>query len=457
MKSRTELLKMNLTPFYNIPKKSYLFIVAVIFLSITGFGSGPQVLALPSSLPVNCFSSPSSCGYPDASTVGVSNCSSLPSWVPSDLPAGSYTYTSGSQVNITASNIAISGYNIVGYFFYVESSGFTLDNDCLSFNGALWSGGQSSSVAVWGANSSASGLTVKNSTIEGANNTTESDETLITSGGGTNADIENNVLENAIEPINGVGAGSLIKNNYVLANGSQAGSHSEDIYESSATGITIENNTLLNPFDQSAVIFGDTASSGACVNQFVIENNMLAGGGWPITSCAHSTSVGTSTMDIENNRFARCLGTKTYDSSLGGYYCGSAAPGATGSSSGAGADNNGYWPEGGFFGLASDVYSGAGQVWSDNYWDNNLDLVNADGSEGAPVAQIASTSQGNGNSQQNSTNNQAQNPSLKAPDTGFKLVSAKAGLALIVSAISALALVLIGRHFRNVIRNTEKS
>ncbi|MGN6869362.1 MAG: hypothetical protein ACTHMY_13265 [Solirubrobacteraceae bacterium] len=352
---------------------------ATAVVSDTTINSAPLVTGSPTQT-LNCFASPGACGYPDPSynggNVGVSNCSALPAWTPTDLPSADYV-KSGNQITITASGVTIQGYNVSGYFFYVDAPNFTLNGDCVTFDGSTWAGGQSSSTAVWGA-SPASGLTVENSTIQGANASTGSDETLITSGGAPNATIKNNVLQNAVEDINGIGTGSVVENNYVNANGNQAGSHAEDLFEADVAGVTIDHNTLLNPFDQSAVIFAQVNSSGApCDNQFKITSNLIAGGGWPLMLCAHAGSVGTSAMTVQNNAFARCLGTSSYDAAIGGYYCGSTAPGTSGSAIGAGADSHGYWPGAGFFGMdAVDYWSSVGWASASNYWDDNGSSVN---------------------------------------------------------------------------------
>ncbi|MGN6870634.1 MAG: hypothetical protein ACTHMY_19760 [Solirubrobacteraceae bacterium] len=324
---------------------------------------------------LNCFGAPGACGYPDPSygNVGVANCAALPTWSPSDLPSGSYYYSgSGNVIDLEASNVTIKGYNIGNWQFWGDVSNFTLDGDCLSFNG----GGSNGAVAVM---TKGSGETIENSTIVSPG-CTASALTICTStgvtqalvSGGPSTTIKNNILAGAVEPINSLGAGSVIQNNYIVSNGYESGGHAEDIYESQVAGLTIDHNTLLNPFDQTSTIFGDTLGQ-ACQNQFTITNNLMAGGGYILYSCASASGPGTSSLVFSGNDIARCGGTSTYDPSLGGHYCGSTGPSATGSSVGAGADSHGYWPGGGFFGLASGTYcsGGGGVTWSGNFWDDN--------------------------------------------------------------------------------------
>jgi hypothetical protein len=64
-------------------------------------------------------------------------------------------------------------------------------------------------------------------------------------------------------------------------------------------------------------------------------------------------------MTIANNRFARCLGAHQYEPESGGTLCAG------------GSDSHGYFPFGGFFFPAADIYKGSGQVWEGNVWDDN--------------------------------------------------------------------------------------
>ena len=374
-------------------------------------GSAPQTY--------NCFNSPSACGYPDPTTVGVPNCSGLPVWTPSDTPGIS---ASGSQANVTSPNVTISGYQITGYFFYVQASGFTLNNDCLNFNGSLRG---TDATAVWGDSSGdAVNLTIENSTIVPPTctasataicNNANANNTLITSGGGANTLIKNNVLAGAVEVINGVGNNSTIQNNYIVANGEiGSGNHTEGIFESSDTAVSISviGTTMLDPVDQTAAaIFAQaTTSNNPCEFSWTVTGNLIAGGGWPIQLCAHTGSVGGSTANVSNNDFGRCSGTPTGmnivvnvggtnygDAANGGSFCGSggtvtttpapntpacavadgtychSANGGTGGLAvGAGMDSNGYWPNGGYFGtFASNYFGNSGWSCSGNFWDNN--------------------------------------------------------------------------------------
>lgn len=254
----------------------------------------------------DCFTQPGACGFPDPTTggVGVPNCSALPSWQPSDLPSIDYRL-SGSTIDITAANVTIQGYSIGDWSFYVTGKNFTLNDDCVSYDG----GDTLASTAVW---STTSGMTVETSTIIAPGcaasptavcNSDKVDEALVS--GGTNTTVNDDVLAGAVEPLNGLGPGSLIANSYIVANGLMNGAHSEAVYEAQTQHVTIIHNTLLNPFDQSGVVFLDTLGH-PCENQFTITDNLMGGGGYILYECSSGTAIGTSHLIFTNNDIARC-------------------------------------------------------------------------------------------------------------------------------------------------------
>jgi hypothetical protein len=149
-----------------------------------------------------------------------------------------------------------------------------------------------------------------------------------------------------------------------------SGSHNEDIYLSD-TSITLTHDTLLNSTGQTAVLFGDNyggGSTGPATNDWTVTNSLLAGGGWMAYFDARGTSVGNSKMDIENNRWARCLGKAVFDGD--GNTCSGLGDGAN--------DGYGYFPDGGYYGGPIDGYCGAGQTWSGNVWDDNNATISCD-------------------------------------------------------------------------------
>jgi len=124
--------------------------------------------------------------------------------------------------------------------------------------------------------------------------------------------------------------------------------HYEPIYITDAT-LVVTHSTLLNIHDQTAAIFVDTSGT-AGDSHLTVTDSLLAGGGYTLYPAGNSKTVGTGTMDIERNRFARCT-------------------------SGACPDSHGYYPESGYFGLAAYCYSGAGQTWQSNIWDDDTSAI----------------------------------------------------------------------------------
>ena len=101
--------------------------------------------------------------------------------------------------------------------------------------------------------------------------------------------------------------------------------HLENLYTDDAT-LTARHNTLLNTSPQTANIFANTGngSGGACSNQLTITDNLFAGGGFTLYPCGNASSVGSSHMDVERNRFARCM-TPAVQGGGGTWLCSSGA------------------------------------------------------------------------------------------------------------------------------------
>ena len=183
-------------------------------------------------------------------------------------------------------------------------------------------------------------------------------------------------LYNFADPIEGpvTVVDSYISSNGTYGSGSDI-AHIEDIYASDDT-VSVTHSVLFNPWDQTATVFMDTngGSGGPGDDHLTIAGSLLAGGGWTLYPSAGGTSVGTATMNVTNNRFARCLGTPDYDPNSGGTSCQG------------GADTNGYWPYGGFYGTVADANCPptSGQSWSGNTWDDDGSPVCCDGSTSCP-------------------------------------------------------------------------
>jgi hypothetical protein len=304
----------------------------------------------------SCFSSPESCGYPGPQNTGVANCSALKA-------SGGKTITKAETVE---------GLDITGEVV-VAASGVKFNNDCIEVNGNEEEG--SAAVVL---NNGASNFTISNSTIRGKNTTSQSiEEALRNNYSNAGATAINDRLENCAECLHQTWT---INESYVIANGEEKAdesgqSHAEDWWFDNGT-ISANDDTLLNPSKQTAVVFAESGG-GSCENHETVTNSLLAGGGFVFYFCAHSSGAGSSSIDIKNNHFARDICTKKEISNYegrGGYGCG-----PEGSYFSYGEGSGGYFPRGGFFGV---VYEGEGVYnkgagWEGNYWDNNLASVQA--------------------------------------------------------------------------------
>jgi hypothetical protein len=338
----------------------------------------------------NCFSAPGACGYPDPAddNVGVppAQCSSLPTFHPTavlgDANAAGAKYgllDGGAVVNLFGDDITIKGYNIPSYAFQISAgTGDVFDHDCFSESGTV----DASQSTIYDLGS-ASHTTVENSTIydpdcpvaTSASTACRGPNILATDiGGASGLVVDHDILVGSIEAVNGVGAGSSITNNYIVVNAYSPSAHSEDIYAGTGSSqLTVNHNTLLNPFDETAEVFVDNGVGPCRSTAIAVTNNLLAGGGHTIYACSGATGLGSGTFTFTGNDVARCEGTPTDSPNPpGGQQCGSRAVTTTPQIAlGYGADSHGYWPGGGYFGGALNVFCGApGTTWSGNTWDD---------------------------------------------------------------------------------------
>jgi hypothetical protein len=310
----------------------------------TDTGSGDAGLRMS-----NCFASPGACGFPDPKygNVGPSSpCASL-------TASGSITV---SKAGTTVENLDVTG------SITVTAANVTIKNVCVSTNGA---GNINNGPAV---RFSAPGGVIESSAVHGANATDQSVQTAI-AGMGTASRV---YLYNCGECVHDgpwtvsdsyIEANAAdFENGYVGDAGQGPEDHHEDVYLASSTFVG-NHNTLVNPHDETATVFGDTYNSpgSVCANHITVMNSLLAGGGYTLYTCASGSSVGASTMNISNNRFARCGTTPVFDMGSGGRSCQD------------GADQYGYWPFGGYFGVAASMYCPPtpNQTWSNNVWDDD--------------------------------------------------------------------------------------
>lgn len=310
----------------------------------------------------NCFSSPERCGYPGPRNVGAEastgrRCAEL-------RRSGSIAATTAGQ--------RIENLDIIGHV-YVEAPKVTLNDDCITDDEGF-------AHAAVKMEAGASALTVSDSTIRGVGEGYSSIEVALQGSDEAGNVATRDLIYNCAECVHAEWA---LTKSYVYSNGlaprkgivAEGGiAHVEDWYYNGETVVAREN-TMFNPEYSVAIMFGNTnnGTGGACANHVYFEKNFVAGGGFMFYPCGNSSSAGVSTMTIKDNRFARCL-TKRPDlesPNPGGIKCGYGrlTPRNTG------ADAHGYFPDGGYFGVATSFYTGPQQVWEHNFWDDNLRAV----------------------------------------------------------------------------------
>ena len=334
------------------------------------------------SPPTGCFAAPGVCGYPDPNygNVGATSaCSSLPA--------------SGS-VNATSSGQKVENLNITGDIS-ISAANVTVNNVCVTDDGGKTGDGVDIS-------DGATNALVEHTTIQSSSPSNEStfmDTGVWASVGSctTGIVLSYDVIEGAAESVHAPtecaspSTGLKVENSYLQAGYfftlGGAPSHNEDVYLSDSS-FTALHDTLLNAQGQTAVLFGDNNGGSCCIaadNHWVVKNSLLAGGGFMAYWNAKSNSVGSSTMDIENNDWARC--TTSPRVAEDGEECNGVDPGAAGwvpFGQSAGADSHGYFPNGGYYpsGLQSggDLAYGycpptAGQTFTGNTWDDNNETI----------------------------------------------------------------------------------
>ncbi len=297
----------------------------------------------------DCFENPETegtarierCGYPGQKNVGVEDCEAL-------AKSGPKTITKAETVE----NVDIAGQVVI------EASGVTLNHDCVIHAGE-------DAVKLEG---SAASLTISNSTIRGENATTGRVATALASEYSDTGVATKDRLEYCEECVNGWKW--TVKESFVFANGElkNPAIHREDWFDNRGWVIA-DDDTMLNPETQTAIVFSED-NGVPCENEMAIENSLFAGSGYMFQNCAHASGSGPGKFVFKGNRIARCTGKLVHGE---GNYC----EGPDRESPESGFDANGYFPDGGYFGIygTCEACTSAGLAWEDNYWDNNLEAV----------------------------------------------------------------------------------
>jgi hypothetical protein len=285
------------------------------FASTGGAQKAPQT---------NCAAVPSKCGFPDGTNSGVPKGTALKS-VPGQVSRGTgWHFDSRGWVEVDGNGAVLSGLSMP-YNVKVTASNVTLTHDQIVTGGTY-------GVSL----ADTTGVTITNSTISGLNATTGRLDYAISDPEGTSTGMV--IKSNNISDFRcGVSVTTgLIANNYIHDPGYISGDHTNGIIGDGGTQqMTMTHNTIFNSLTQTDAITINTSTVPGPVTNKVIENNLLAGAGYPIYGGAGFGHT-TSGILIENNRFGQQ-----------------------------------YYPKSGEFGpVLNFVASGAGNVWSGNVWDS---------------------------------------------------------------------------------------
>jgi len=257
------------------------------------------------------YASMDACGFPSPDTTGVPSGTTLTPYTgPSNITRAGTTIKDAeitSPVWISANNVTIEDSDIE-----YASSG----------NGAITIG------------SGVTGALVEYDTIHGSNNT---------QAGNLDSAVENaNYTEGAnavtvdhVEFYNGqriLHGPGMLQNSFCLDNVAVSGAHYECVYEGGGS-VTINHNTLLTSFSQTAAIYLST--DFAPLGTVQVTNNLLAGGGYALYGGAGS---GITSETVTGNRFSRL------------YYA-----------------NSGEW--------GPSAYMPSSYTWSGNVWDDTRGAV----------------------------------------------------------------------------------
>ena len=298
-------------------------VVAGLLLSSGGSGSHarhvvrthPRVASAPRT---NCMSKPSACGYPDTTNTGAPPTTTL-------IDSGPMT--------ISEPGAVVSGLNITGVL--------TIEAPNVRVKDSVITNCDNRGFAIYNM-AGADGTVIEDTTLKGANPVH-----CALSAGVQNAagpiTLERVRAYNVDSAFHGVGT---IRDSYFLDNADIPGEHFEPIFHAGGDGspLVVDHNTLLNPHQQTADVF--VTNYNGAVGKVSITNNLMAGGGFMVYGGTDQKAPVTGPFTVTGNRFARCLSQSCPDA-------------------------HGYWPKGGFWGLAAYVNK-AVTTWSGNYWDDNL-------------------------------------------------------------------------------------
>lgn len=225
----------------------------------------------------NCINVPSACGYPDQTNSGV--------------PAGTPLTARTGNIVVSTPGATISGISLTGGDIEVTANNVTIKNVSVT------NGGQDSSdIHI---DSGVTGTTIQDSTLSG---TGSGIAYAVSNGGGSPNTGTGLYMTNCAECWNGNGT---LQDSYALVSANISGAHYEAVYVpgGTTTPTVLEHDTLLNPHDQTAGIFGDDHAWGPMHN-VTIDSNLIADGGDNGAIVTGCNGDGNTGMVVTNNRLS---------------------------------------------------------------------------------------------------------------------------------------------------------
>lgn len=278
----------------------------------------------------DCFDRPAACGYPAPSNTGA--------------PATSHLRIYRGDLRITSPGQVVSGLDVRGTV-EILASDVTFKDSRVTTTGAT----TSHSVYL---GPGTSHVLIESSTFGGANRHSAAVQYAVQNAGAASNEAIALQMRNCTECWGGPG---IVMNSWLDDNGVVAGAHDEAIYYGGGGGyLTVVHDTLLNPHGETADVF--TKTDFGDIHAVTIAGNLMGGGGYMIYGGEGGQGRVLGPVTVTGNRFARCRSRRI--AAGDGHICAH------------GADDHGYWSDGGFYGIAGD-FNDAVTTWRGNYWDDN--------------------------------------------------------------------------------------
>ena len=308
-----------------LSRRSLVVLAACVAASLAGYG----VLSLLAGGAAGAATQAGS--FPNASTAGVPAGTQLTA-VPGQATSGpGWSWNSAGYLQVTGSGAVLSNLSVAGTV-NVAASNVTIKDVKV-----VTSGASSMGISL----RHTSDVTIENSTIAGVD--AASGRLMVgvkdVYGDATGTQVLDNNIYQATTGVQ-IYQG-LIQGNYIHGLGMVPGDHVNGITTNGDTKqLTIEGNTILNPFNQTDAI-GLFQDFGVVAN-VTIDGNLLGGGGYVIYGGAGSKGTPYN-IKVTNNRFSTAI-----------------------------------WPKGGLWGPVAYFNSSAsGDVWSGNVWDSTGQTIPA--------------------------------------------------------------------------------